>query len=89
MLYVGGKNNWIVSFLFVYVTRSVFLANCSNMASLVDNFYYKLLDEVKYVAFGFMTRIKDSTESCHGLQEPHLEHLFKSVVHSGGCAVSK
>ena len=42
---------WIVSFLFVYVTRLVSLANCLNMTSLADDMYYKLLDEVKYVAF--------------------------------------
>ena len=41
---------WIVSFLFVYVTRLVSLASCLNMASLADDVYYKLLDEVKYVA---------------------------------------
>ena len=40
---------WIVSFLFVYVTRLVSLASCLNMASLADDVYYKLLDEVKYV----------------------------------------
>ena len=76
MLYVGGKNNWIVSFLFVYVTRSVSLANCLNMASLADDVYYKLLDEAKYVEFGFITRMENSTDSRRKLQEPYLEHLF-------------
>ena len=61
MLYVGmvvcrmlvkrAICRWIVSFLFVYVTRLTRLVSLANMASSADDVYYKLLDEVKYVAF--------------------------------------
>ena len=39
---------WLIGYL---ATRLVSLANCLNMASLADDVYYKLLDEVKYFAF--------------------------------------
>ena len=52
------------------------------MASLADDFFYKLLDEAEYVEFGFMTRMEDSTNSRRELNEPYLKLLFQSIVHT-------
>ena len=83
---------WYVVCWYGYLaTRLVSLANCLNMASLADDVFYKLLDEVKYVAFDSLRAWKTRPNlagDCRNLIWK-LKHLFKSVVHSGGCAVSK
>ena len=42
------------------------------MISLADDVCCKVLDAVKYVEFGFMTRTEDPTDSCQEVQEPHV-----------------
>ena len=55
------------------------LANRLIKASLADDVCYKLLDKVKCVELGFMTRTDNPTHSCRELLEPHVDDL---IVHT-------